>query len=96
MNNLIAIEVKTINAQKEDIKKELLKLSALVNAIGYRRAFYLFYGNENANDIERIIGNINQLNDQADKINLSNIAFYFHGKYGQKAIPLEIVGSYYS
>jgi hypothetical protein len=53
-NNLVVIEVKSINNPNRDIREDLIKLNLFLENAEYFRAILLIYGKGNANIIYRI------------------------------------------
>jgi hypothetical protein len=77
--NLIIIEVKPVNANKYDIRKDLRTLTAFRKRGKYRYAMYLIYGS-NERWLSRVKRNILQLQteDEEQRIDLSLIDLYVH------------------
>lgn len=90
--NHAVIEVKSINAQLNGLKKDLETLCALRRHSGYDRAIYLIYGE---GDIDRIAKQLRSLsiNNGGKTIDLSLIELWWHRFAGESAQCIPIMPS---
>jgi hypothetical protein len=86
--NSTIIEVKHALVQAEGIRKDIRTLDLFVSTVGYRRAIYLFYGDE-ANDglVERVTRTVYEVNAR------SPIELWLHPKVGLPAIHAGTIAS---
>ncbi len=77
-NNTV-IEVKSSNAQKDGIEKDLKTLSLFRTTVGYERAIYLLFGHEVASAAERVRGVAKTMG------NLPPIELWLHASPGAAA-----------
>ena len=84
--NLVVLEVKPINALRDDIWKDLRTLTAFMQIGGYYQAIYLIYGWNEArfNRIKRAAINL-QREDKEDRIRLDSIILFWHRQPGEAA-----------
>lgn len=82
--NLVAIEVKPVNALRPNIKKDLITLTAFRHSGGYYQAIYLIYGSDEAafNRIKLIANNLQRENE--DQIRLDSIILFWHRQAGEE------------
>jgi hypothetical protein len=85
--NLAVIEVKPIKASKKGMKKDLKTLTAFCKSARYKKAIYLFYGDDT---IETIIRIIKQCSQNEDDIELGLIEFWHHKKVGDSAYKFDL------
>ena len=77
--NLIIIEVKPINAARNDIRKDLRTLTAFQRNGEYYKSLYLIYW-ESSDELNRIVELANSLvdEDKEDRIDLNIIELYWN------------------
>jgi hypothetical protein len=82
--NLVAIEVKPVNALRPNIKKDLNTLTAFRHSGGYYQAIYLIYGSDEAafNRIMVIANNLQR--EHEDRIRLDSIVLFWHRAAGEE------------
>ncbi|MBN1786859.1 MAG: hypothetical protein JW806_00520 [Sedimentisphaerales bacterium] len=80
--NHAIIEVKSSQAEKKGILKDLETLSIFKNKVGYQRAIYLFYGN----DLDGIPARVKEISTQVDK--LASIELWLHREPNKPAIKV--------
>lgn len=78
--NHAIIEVKKSLAPPDGIKKDLETLSLFINKVGYKRAIYLFYGDEVDETLVERVQNL-----ASDIKHLASIELWFHQEVGQQA-----------
>jgi hypothetical protein len=83
MVNYAVIEVKPINGSLRGIKKDLSTLNSFCQYAGYQRAIYLFYGNDNPNNIMQKLQTIAHGADNG--IDLTAIEVWHHRVAGDRA-----------
>jgi hypothetical protein len=88
--NLAIIEVKPVNALRNNIEKDLRTLTAFRRDGGYFQAIYLIYGlNESAfNRINQTAVNLLS-EDTESRINLDLISLFWHRTVGEAARPVD-------
>jgi hypothetical protein len=85
--NLVVMEVKSVNAKTEGIKKDLQNLTSFVRRGQYYRAINLVYG---GNDTEfasfrrRVVRQAQK--SEGDQVDLRSICLYWHQSSGHPAI----------
>lgn len=77
--NHAAIEVKSSEASRQAIRKDLQNLALFRNHVGYQRAIYLIYGYQASQVIERALRVAQELED------FPEIEFWLHEAPGQAA-----------
>lgn len=84
--NLVAIEVKPVNASRSNIQKDLRTLTALKRAGRYYQAIYLVYGSSEVgfNRLKRTAINL-QHEDEEGRIKLDSIILFWHRAAGEAA-----------
>lgn len=88
--NHTIIEVKTEEAHRGDIKKDIEKLSLFVNEVGYKRAIYLFFGyGLNDSDLLQVIKR-----ESCGIEGLAPIEIWFHDSHDKPATKkVEMIGA---
>lgn len=88
--NLVAMEVKPVNATLKGIAKDLRSLTALVKLGHYYRAIYLIYGHQERPFLRlRNFANHFQYDFSKDVIDLDIIDLYWHQGFGGSAIKYD-------
>jgi len=75
--NLVAVEVKSVSATRDDVETDLQKLTAFCTLAGYRRGFYLVFGYEQ-DEVNRIRAEALDLAQRNPGIGLANLDLYWH------------------
>jgi len=87
--NLAIIEVKPVTARKDDIKKDLITMTAFLKIINYHFAIYLVYGDDiNALDSFILKAISLQEMDANNEINLDSIMLFWHQSPGKTALRI--------
>ena len=81
--NYAVLEIKTVLAQNEGIKKDLQTLTGFIARAGYQRALYLLFGEDPNRTIERIRAVAATMSD------LPNVELWVHSTPRQAAVHVQ-------
>lgn len=88
-NNYAVIEVKPINAKRNDLNKDIKTLTAFRRHAKYERAIYLIYGDDSTS---KIVSELNKIarEDGGKNVDISLIELWWHKRVGHSAEQVKL------